>query len=77
MDFDTDRWIGRSAKPDIRFLVFLGRRTCQPDSRGYEIKLLQPMREPNKLAGAIVAALDRDSALRHEYLMKRWRGMTA
>ena len=76
MDFDTDRWIGRSEKPDIRFLAFLGSRTCQPDGRVDEVKLLQLMREPNKVAGAIVAALDRDSALRHEYLMKRWRGMT-
>lgn len=76
MDFDTDRWIGRSEKPDIRFLASLGRRTCRHDDRGYEIKPHQPVREPNKLAGAIVAALDRDSALRHQYLIKRWRGMT-
>jgi hypothetical protein len=76
MDFDIDRWIGRSEKPDIRFLPFSAGRSSQRDSKVYDIKLRQPMREPNNLSGKIVAALDRDSRLRHEYLMKRWRGVT-
>ena len=30
-----------------------------------------------QLEARIVAALDRDSKLRHEYLIKRWRGLVA
>jgi hypothetical protein len=76
MDFDTDRWIGRSEKPDSRFPACLGRSACRHDDGVDEIEPQQPVPERKKLAGTIVAALDRDSSLRHKYLMKRWRGVT-
>jgi hypothetical protein len=76
MDFDIDRWIGRSEKPNVCSLPFSRGRTSQRDSKVYDTKLQQPIREPDNLYGTIVAVLDRDSRLRHEYLIKRWRGVT-
>ena len=75
MEFDIDRWIGRSEKPNVRSRARLSNRNCQRDSRLYEIKLPQLMGEPNEMADTIVGVLDRDSTLRREYLTKRWRGI--
>ena len=61
MEFDIDRWIGRSEKPNFRSRARLSSRNCQRDSRFYEIKLPQLKGEPNGMADTIVGALDRDS----------------
>jgi hypothetical protein len=75
MEFDIDRWIGRSEKPNVRSRARLSNRNCQRDSRPYEIKLPQLKGEPNVMADTIVGALDRDSMLRHKCLTKRWQGI--
>lgn len=74
MEFDIDRWIGRSEKPNVRSRARLSNRSCQRDGQLYEIELPQLMGDLSGMADALVGALDRDSTLRHEYLKKRWRG---
>ena len=74
MEFDIDRWIGRSEKPNVRSRARLRTRNRQCDNRLYEIERPQLMGEFNGTADTIVGALHRDSTLRREYLTKRWRG---
>jgi len=75
MEFDIDRGIGRSEKPNARSRARLSNRNCQRDSRLYDIERPQLMGEFGGATDAIVGALDRDSTLRREYLTKRWRGI--
>jgi hypothetical protein len=77
MEFDVDRWLGRSEKPNVRSRARLSSRNRQRDSRLHEIERPQQIGEFNGAADTIVGALDRDSKLRHEFLLKRWQGLVA
>ncbi len=78
MDFDIGRWMGRSQKPDGNNARV---SPTENDGRGYSGALVNvpqaPSRKPCELKATIVAVLDRDSKLRHDYLLKCWQCISA
>jgi len=73
MSFDVDhstRPLKRKIDADARMPA------ARAKGRGIESRQKLEVGEGHALEATIVAALDRDSELRHDYLLKRWQRMT-
>lgn len=74
MGLECDRLIGRSENSYVWARVFRSKRSDQIDRRLQLARCPVRRGELEGLVGVIVAVLDRDSLLRHEYLLRRWQG---